>query len=175
MDRDRLYAEFAPLVRRLIRQYGQDADMREDLTGEIYCRFCALIEVFDISRGVPLRPYLVKQLTLAIHTYARQQWRIQNQEANWEAVHTRPEQTTAVDPTVEWLAELSQHSAAAQLPGAIEKLSLRQRNVLVCRYYEDSSFEEIGAKLGMRANTARSLLRHALNNLRKAIEASDCA
>src|SRR5207247_397741 len=62
-ERDTLWVEFQPLVRRLVRQYGDTLEMREDLAGEIYCRFCALLDAFDPNRGVPLRPYLVRQLT----------------------------------------------------------------------------------------------------------------
>ena len=173
-DRDRLYTEFAPLVRRLIRQYGQNADMREDLAGEIYCRFCALLDVFDPERGVPLRPYLVRQLTLATYTYVRQQWRIQKREATWEIEEVRAEQKAAFDPTVDWLTALAQDQAAALLPPAMQKLPVRQRNVVIWRYYEERSFEEIAALLGVQPGTARSLLRHGLNNLRKAIGSADC-
>jgi RNA polymerase sigma factor (sigma-70 family) len=173
-DRDSLYAEFAPLVRRLIRQYGQDADMREDLAGEIYCRFCALLDVFDPSRGVPLRPYLVRQLSLATYTYARQQWRIKKREADWETEELRVEHIAAFDPTVDWLAALAHDQAASLLPGAMAKLPTRQRNVVIWRYYEERSFEEIAEFLAVQPTTARSLLRHGLNNLRKAIGTVDC-
>src|SRR5947207_14177253 len=54
-DREALYAEFQPLVRRLIRQYGDDAEMRQDLAGEIFFRFCILLASYDPCRGVPLR------------------------------------------------------------------------------------------------------------------------
>src|SRR5207244_4443409 len=60
---DALYAEFQPLVWRLIRQYGDDADLREDLIGEIYARFRTVLAAYDPHRGVPLRPYLVRQLS----------------------------------------------------------------------------------------------------------------
>ena len=33
LDREELYSEFQPLVRRLIRQYGEDADSRCRLAG----------------------------------------------------------------------------------------------------------------------------------------------
>src|SRR5437764_237732 len=59
VDCDSLFAEFQPLVQRLIRQYGDEPELREDLIGEIYCRFCALVHAYDPSRGIPLRPYLV--------------------------------------------------------------------------------------------------------------------
>lgn len=174
VDRDRLYAEFAPLVRRLIRQYGQDANMREDLAGEIYCRFCALLEAYDPLRGVPLRPYIVRQLSLATYTYARQQWRIRKREATWEIEETRAENTAAFDPTADWLASLAQDQAAALLPAAMEKLPARQRNVVIWRYYEERSFEDIAELLAVQPTTVRSLLRHGLNNLRKAIGSADC-
>src|SRR5690242_4817093 len=47
VDREALFAEFQPLVSRLIRQYAQNADQREDLRGEIYCRFCELLAAYD--------------------------------------------------------------------------------------------------------------------------------
>ncbi len=174
MDRDALYAEFAPLVRRLIRQYGQDAEMREDLAGEIYCRFCALLEAFDPERGVPLRPYLVRQLTMATYTFARQQWRTQKREADWATEEIHVEQKTAYDPTADWLATLAQDQASALLPGAMAKLPSRQRYVIIWRYYEERSFEEIADLLGVQPSSARSLLRHGLNSLRKAISSEDC-
>ena len=172
--RDSLYAEFAPLVRRLVRQYGQNADMREDLAGEIYCRFCALLEAFDPERGVPLRPYLIRQLTMATYTYARQQWRIQKREATWESDETQAEQKTAIDPTPDWLAGLVKDQASALLPAAMAKLPARQRSIVIWRYYEERSFEEIAEILGILPSSARSLLRHGLNSLRKAIGSADC-
>src|SRR5438105_12578189 len=70
-DRDALYAEFQPLVRRLIRQYGHCPEIRQDLAGEIYCRFCTLVTAYDPSRGIPIRPYIVRQLTASVYTYVR--------------------------------------------------------------------------------------------------------
>ena len=148
--------------------------MREDLAGEIYCRFCALLDLYDPSRGVPLRPYLVRQLSLATYTYARQQWRIKKREADWETEELRAEQTAAFDPTVDWLAALAHDQAASLLPAAMAKLPVRQRNVVIWRYYEERSFEEIAKLLAVQPTTARSLLRHGLNNLRKAIGSVDC-
>src|SRR2546423_6853276 len=74
-NRDILYAELQPLVRRLIRQYGDDAESRNDLAGEIYCRLCSILESYDETRGVPLRPYLIRQLTTSVYSYSRRQWR----------------------------------------------------------------------------------------------------
>ncbi|MCW3055547.1 MAG: polymerase sigma factor RpoE [Chthonomonadales bacterium] len=172
-NRDQLYLEFMPLVRRLIWKYGRDQEMREDLTGEIYCRFCALLEAFDPARGVPLRAYIVRQLTLATYTYARQQWRIQKRERTWERTGNHADQNVAFDPTADWLAALAQDQVAALLPSALKRLPARQRNVVIWRYFEERSFEEIAAVLDVQPSTVRSLLRHGLNTLRKALCPSD--
>ena len=165
-QQDQLFAEFTPLVRRLIGQYGQNAEIRDDLEGEIYYRFCVLLKMFDPSRGVPLRPYLVRQLSAAIYTFARQHWRNQNREVSLELFVRENGPRQSIDPTAEWDNAIDLQQFKRSLPAAISKLSERQRNVLIWRYYEDNSFEAIANRLGIQTATARSLLRHALTQLR---------
>lgn len=165
LDCDSLYKEFAPLVRRLIRQFGQDTDMREDLAGELYDRFRSLVEAFDPGRGAPLYPYLVRQLSLAAYAYARRQEDVPCRET---------EEAVAFRPTEDWSAALARDQASSPLPAAMENLPVRQRSVLIWRYYEERSFEEIAEILAVQPGTARSLLRRGLDNLRKAIRSADC-
>lgn len=40
--------------------------------------------------------------------------------------------------------------------------------MVIWRYYEHRSFEDIAETLGVRVATTRSLLRHGLNSLRRA-------
>jgi RNA polymerase sigma factor (sigma-70 family) len=170
-DRELLYADFQPLVRRMIRQYGgEDAERRKDLVGEIYCRFCTILDAYDPGRGVPLRPYLVRQLTASVYTYARQHWRSEKREVRLdssEAGAASWEPGGMTDPTGEWDDRMHQADVLRSLPQAISKLPKRQRQVVIWRYYEQKSFEEIAETLGVRLATARSILRHGLNNLRK--------
>jgi DNA-directed RNA polymerase specialized sigma24 family protein len=51
---------------------------------------------------------------------------------------------------------------------------MRQRKIVIWRYYEERSFEEIASILQIQPATARSLLRHGLNNLRKHVLAVAC-
>lgn len=218
VDRDVLFAEFQPLVRRLIRQYGgEDLELRQDLAGEIYYRFCSLLDAYDPGRGVPLRPYLVRQLTASVYTYARQQWRNRKREvslegrieeggegamssANRGAHWTRAAAPVAYsrsagcaslaslasagslsssgalggrewasDPTSAWDEAIVREELLRCLPHLISKLPQRQRQVLVWRYYEQRSFEEIAELLNVKVATTRSLLRHGLNTLRKGL------
>jgi len=172
--RDQLFEEFTPLVRRLLRQYGTDAEMRHDLAGEIYCLFCSFVEAYDPERGVPLKPYLVRQLTASVYTYVRRQWTRSNREVSetWSVAgsHLEP----SYDPTASWIAGLSERQLLATLPAAIAQLPDRQQKVLLWRYYDEMPFEEIAGLLNVEASTCRSLLRHALNNLRKQMLSQDC-
>ena len=167
LDPAPLFAEFQPLVRRLIRRYGgDDRELCQDLSGEIYRRFWDLLNAYDPQRGVPLRPYLVRQLTASVYTYARQQWRSRRREVSLEEMGMVPERGHAMDPTSGWVESLMQQQVCAALPGLIGRLPRRQRQVVIWRYYEQRSFEEIAGLLDIREATARSLLRHGLTKLR---------
>lgn len=55
----------------------------------------------------------------------------------------------------------------SDLADAIDGLPVRQRSVLVLRYYCDFSEAEIAAVLGCRPGTVKSLSSRALRRLRK--------
>jgi RNA polymerase sigma factor (sigma-70 family) len=171
MARDALYKEFRPLVCRLLRQYGSESELRQDLEGEIYTQFCRLYAAYDPLRGVPLRPYLVRQLTAATYTYVRCYWRRQRRELSLEYwagnLHSD-------DPSAQWDDRLLMQHLRATLPEALANIPARQRKVIIWRYYEERSYEEIAHTLGIQVATARSLLRHGLNNLRRYMEGIGC-
>ena len=175
LTREEFYAEFTPLVRRLIRQYGEDAELRQDLEGEIYCRFCELLESYDSSRGIPLRPYLVRMLSASIYTFSRSHWRRQHRETSLEASEATLDSFQGDDPSRQWDQDLLTRDLIQKLPEAIAQLPARQRSVVVWRYYEGRPFEEIAERLRVRPATARSLLRHGLNNLRRRILPEEAA
>jgi RNA polymerase sigma factor (sigma-70 family) len=169
-ERETLYGEFQPLVQRLVRQYGDDAELAQDLPGEIYCRFCALLEEFDPARGVPLRAYLVRGLSLSTYSFARSQWRRRRREPIID-----PDITTSLstwDPTDGWDRDLMTRRVLNALPAAIERLPRRQKYVVTGRFYEARSFEEMASSMGVAPATARSLLRHGLANIRRQLARS---
>ena len=172
IDREALFAQFSPLVRRLVRQYGGTLDMRQDLLGELYCLFHSIIDRYDPARGVPLHPYVVRQLSVSAFTFVRKQWRQREHERPLFEATVGDLQHTFLDPTPEWDTMLEQRQLAGMLPSLLPCLPTRQRQVLVLRYYEERSFEEIARLLDIQQSSARSLLRHALNRLREHI-ASD--
>lgn len=175
-ERDSLYQEFQPLVKRLIRQYGSDAETRKDLEGEIYYIFSSLLDAYDPTRGIPLKPYLVRNLTTSVYTLVRSQWRRQRREVSLEAENGTMEMPgSSLDPSAEWDQGLLNEQVLEVLPRIIAHLPPRQREVVVGRYYEARSFEDIAERMGVQPATVRSLLRHGLNALRNHIAQSGLA
>jgi RNA polymerase sigma factor (sigma-70 family) len=172
IDRIALYREFMPLTRRLISQYGSCPQLREELSGEIFCRFCALVDAFDPSRGVPLRAYLVHQLSASVYTFVRSYRRSADREHQLESYADQTRHELHYNPTQDWDHSLFMETARDHVRQSIGKLSDRQKHVVMRRYYEEQSFENIAQDLDVQAVTARSLLRHALNNLRTSFQAN---
>lgn len=167
LSRQALFAEFTPLVRKLIGQYGDDPDLRQDLVGEIYYRFCKLLDAYEPGREIPLRPYLVRQLIASTYTFARHQWRERQREVRYDELPVWSSSNLCHDPTGEWDDALMLRQMSHLLPSALAQLPARQKKVLVWRYFDEMPFEQIAGNLGVQAATARSLLRHALNSLRR--------
>src|SRR5437764_6870695 len=130
------------LVRRLLHQYGQDPELRQDLEGEIYCRFCQLVAAYDPGRSVPLRAYLVRTLPPAVYSFVRSHWRRQHRETTLNEETSGFDNWRLLDPTDFWDDQMILQDVLQALPEAIARLPLRQRQVVIWRYYESRSFEE---------------------------------
>jgi RNA polymerase sigma factor (sigma-70 family) len=166
-DREELFASLQPLVRRLIRQYGADPELRADLPGEIYTRFCDFLGMYDPTRGIPLKPYLINKLSASVYTYVRSQWRREKREVEYS-----PEIGSETSPgpailSAERERELMLADVIRVLPEVIQLVAPRQRQVVIARFYEGRSFDDIAEQLNVRPATARSLLRHGLNRMRQ--------
>jgi RNA polymerase sigma factor (sigma-70 family) len=149
--------------------------MRQDLEGEIYFRYCQLLAAYDPERGIPLRAYLVRKLISSVYTFARSQWRRRNHEVSLDGDSELAEQPDPNASGSTWDQELQKQELRKALPAAIAGLPQRQRQVVIWRYYESRSFEEIGEMLGVVPATVRSLLRHGLNNLRRQVNLTHLA
>lgn len=166
VDRDALYEEFQPLVERLLREYGESAEQREDLRGKIHRRFCELLEAYDSADGVPLRPYLVRMLTARVFMFSRAACQDSVGESATATEFAGGEPVPEENPGYGCDEAPIMRDPSAVLPALIATLPQRQQQVLVARYYEHRAFEEIAAALQVRPATVRSLLRRGLSTLR---------
>ena len=125
-ERNALISEFQPLVCSLIRRYGGSPEENKDLNGEIYVRFHVILDAFDPNRGVPLRPYIVRQLTASVYTYARREWGRRKRESAMEDT-TLSFLAPAHDPTQDWICQINLQSFSRSLTEAIEARPARPR------------------------------------------------
>ncbi len=58
------------------------------------------------------------------------------------------------------------------LDRALADLGIDHRIVVVLRYWQDRTVDDIAARLGIPAGTVKSRLHHALKDLRSSLEAS---
>jgi RNA polymerase sigma-70 factor (ECF subfamily) len=66
--------------------------------------------------------------------------------------------------------EAMAHEQAEAIRRAVERLPDDYRRVIVLRYQEERSFEEIGDLLGLTANAARKLLLRAVERVQRELE-----
>ena len=59
------------------------------------------------------------------------------------------------------------NEAGTELRRCVERLPLKHRQIILLRFFEDASLEEMAASLGCSLGTVKSRLHHALEKLRK--------
>jgi RNA polymerase sigma factor (sigma-70 family) len=167
MDRDAIFIEFAPLVEGLLRRYGTDPELRSDLPGEIYYRLCHFLDRYDPTRGVPLKAYLIRQISTSIYSYARKQWRIKRREVSWDEIGGGNYRFLSDDCISEVKQSWVLHDFGITLQEALAQLSARQREVVALRFSDCLSYGHIAEKLDVSVSTAQSLMRDAMRHLRQ--------
>ena len=90
------------------------------------------------------------------------------------------QQVRAIALQAEWLGEAGGPDPARMatgserdLDGAFERLDPDHRIVVLLRYWQDLSLDEIADRLGLPLGTVKSRLHYALRSLRLDLEASD--
>jgi RNA polymerase sigma-70 factor (ECF subfamily) len=95
------------------------------------------------------------------HNYFRQ-----NKNREFIPVDDIPVPDSTADPE----GDFSDRERVIQLQKAVERLPYKQRMVVTLRIYQELTFEEIGAALNIRANSAKVNFHHALEKLKKWIK-----
>jgi RNA polymerase sigma-70 factor, ECF subfamily len=80
---------------------------------------------------------------------------------------TSIEELPVADLRADQEGEVAEKETLDSLRKAVERLPYKQRMVVTLRIYQELSFEEIGAALTMRANSAKVNFHHAMEKLKK--------
>lgn len=120
-------------------------DVAQDLTQDVFVRLHR-----RWSKVLEPRAYLRRAVVNACHSYHRRRFLERRRS------HSDVGSTVLL--------------GADELSDALARLPYRQRAALVLRFYRDLPDDEIGAVLGCRRSTVRSLVHRGLQELRKVIE-----
>jgi RNA polymerase sigma-B factor len=175
--RERLIAQYLPLVRGLARRYAGRGEQLDDLVQVGAIGLMNAIERFDPDRGVDLPAFAVPTIAGEIQRHLRDRVapiRMPRREGG--AAVERP-------PAVESLSTGRRNAEATALPGVLEPgfelgedraalerafrvLDPRERRVLQLSFFAELPQSTIGRELGISQIHVSRLARRALEKLR---------
>jgi RNA polymerase sigma-70 factor (ECF subfamily) len=150
---------YAPPVRRYLRRMLADSHAAEDLLQEIW---------FEVYRGLGR---LKEVAAFRVWLY-----RIARNRTVRELRKRRPAPRPHIDEGARGTADPQEAPGSeefARLHAALQQLSAEQREVLLLRFMEGLTYEEIASVAGCPIGTVRSRLNHAKSNLRGLLERSE--
>lgn len=150
---DRLYRTHAPAALRFALMLTGERELSEDLVQEAFVRVAAKLDTLREPDA------FAAYLTRAVANLAKSHFRHQQ-------VVARHERTLDLNELVVHPVDIL---ARDTLLVALRRLPIRQRAVIVLRYYNDASNEEIARVLDIPVGTVKSLLSRGLAKLREGI------
>lgn len=140
----------------------------ENITQETFLRTITSLNRVRLDK--PIKPYLFRIAVNACRDYARKKHPILFTE--WSAsVNDNFESASEplVDDAPEPWEQLAEQELTRQLQFALAKLPAHYRAVILLRYVEELSYDQIAQALDLPVNTVRTHLRRAKQRLRSAI------
>ncbi len=130
-------------------------DMAEDCVSDVFTRFLQVVQNKKAPQG-NIRAYLYRMT----HNCAVDHYRKKQKDVSIE-------NTTLIDPQPEIEEDLQQKQKREKLQEALLKMTEEQRMVIVLRYFEDWSHEQVANHLGKTEEATRALQYRALRSLQK--------
>ncbi len=163
---DRSEAAFTELVGRhfnlvyfaALRQLGGDAHRARDVSQAVFT--CLAVKAPALSRRVSIAGWLHNCTRFIAAREIRGERRRQARHAQAQTMMESNSGTSS---------QLDSDRLAPVIDQALHGLNGRDRELVLLRYYQENSFVEISAKLGLSADAARFRLERALARMRTAL------
>jgi len=133
----------------------------EDIVSEVYLALFQALPSYDFNK--PFRSWLNGLILRQTSNWKRKLWRKVRIIARSQVM--QPHQSPPKQPEEQVFEIEGQYEMLAH----VDKLSLKLREVIVLRYYQDCSYEEIAASLNIPVGTAKSRHHLAIQRLRENI------
>ena len=154
-----LYDRHVAAIYRYVYYRVRDDAEAEDLTSDVFMRALKAMPRYEPRQA--FLAWLYRIARNAVIDRARRG----NRQVSFEDALQHPDADRVVDPTVELMA----HSDSQVLRDAMAKLTPLQQEVVVLRFLEGYSTEEIARIVGKRAGTVRGIQFRAIGALRQLI------
>ena len=154
-----LYDRHVDAVYRYVYFRVRDDAEAEDLTSDVFMRALKAMPRYEPRQA--FLAWLYRIARNAVIDRARRG----NRQVSFEDALQHPDADKVVDPTLELMA----HSDSQVLRGALQKLTPLQQEVIVLRFLEGFSTEEIARIVGKREGTVRGIQFRAIGALRQLI------
>lgn len=139
-------------------RFTTDRDLIKDCLQDLFLELWEKRE--SLLRVASIKPYLFQSLR---NNLLRN---IKKQAKFFDASDPRHEPLDEVYPESDWIINETEQLTSHRLKKAIESLPKRQREALYLRYYENLSYEEIAAVMGLQRQAVANYLQHGIQKLR---------
>ena len=156
------WERYSPLVHRIVsRAIGPDAEV-EDVTQEIFYRLFSRIQT--LRKPEALRSFVI---SFAIRIV---KWELRRRRARrWLTLS----ETGDVPDEQQMVMDAENRYALRRLYGLLDRLSTRERLVLVLRHVEGMTLEEIASAMELSLATVKRGLRRASARVSQMVDADD--
>lgn len=160
-----LVDEYGGLVYNFIRRMTQNPEMADDLTQEVFVKAYRKLDSFDRAR--PFKPWLLRIASNTAISELRRRNRVVSITMMEEDNPVfEVQDTSEMADTARIVEEKLSSQVILQ---AISALDPRYRQVLLLRYKEQLSYEEIAEATGTPLNTVRTWLKRGREALRQQV------
>jgi RNA polymerase sigma-70 factor (ECF subfamily) len=160
-----LVNRYLPQVYNFLYRMTQNADTSEEIAQEAFVKAFRNIKSFDRSR--PFRPWILRIASNAAVSELRKQSKIVSlnaleEDGAWsEADHQKDEDI---------VVSLERKLSNEEVMKAMEQLDVKYRQVLLLRYQQELSYEEIAQALEIPLNTVRTWIKRGLEKLKNEVK-----
>src|SRR2546426_10664957 len=159
-----LYDQYFELVYRYVYYRVRQIEEAEDVTSEVFFRALRAMPRYE-----PRQPFLAWLYRIARNAVIDRA-RAARPRVSFEDALAHPD---AGDHVIDPDARILATDRRARLKTALGTLTAEQQEVVILRFVEGLSAEEVGKIMGKRAGTVRGLQFRALQALKKNITAED--
>ncbi|MBD3920592.1 sigma-70 family RNA polymerase sigma factor [Paenibacillus sp. PR3] len=156
-----MYAHIHPHVYRTVSFMAGSKDDIGDIVNEVYIALFQALPTYKPDQ--PFRPWLNGIIARQTSNWRRRLWRRMRLADRNRTLFVEPPRTEPGDG----LFEAEQNKELLQHVG---RLSLRLRQIIVLRYYQDHSYVEIADVLDIPVGTVKSRHHAAIAKLRRLME-----